>query len=169
MRRALLTTAVAVLLAFSVRPVAGEPAEWTILGYHVVRPGETLFCIGRAYGVSPWAIATQNGIINPNLIHPGLSLAIPDVYVTLPFGPVCTPQFDGTPTGPCACASHYTIVRGDTLFRISVTFGVSMWRIAECNGIGNPNYIRAADTLCIPETESPATPVPPAPTPTATS
>jgi len=25
-----------------------------------------------------------------------------------------------------------------------------MWRIAECNGIYNLNYIRAGDVLCIP-------------------
>ncbi|HIE37639.1 MAG TPA: LysM peptidoglycan-binding domain-containing protein [Anaerolineales bacterium] len=151
MRRAVSIVGAVLLLTLALQPVAAAPAEWTILGYHVVRPGETLFCIGRAYGVDPWAIAFQNGIVNVNLIYPGLVLAIPAAYATLSPGPVCTPQFGWHPSYPCTCAAYYTIVSGDTLTRISWMFGVSPWRIAECNGIFDLNYIRAGDTLCIPD------------------
>jgi len=143
--------AMALLMALlTVQFSAAAPAEWAILGYHVVRPGETLFCIGRAYGVDPWAIAQQNSIVNPSRIFAGMRLAIPDAYRTLPAGPVCAPQFGTTPPSPCTCATYYTIVTGDTLTRIGARFGVSPWRIAECNHIYNMNYIRAGDTLCIP-------------------
>lgn len=150
MKKTVLALAVVLLLLLTAQPVFAAPARWTILGYHVVRPGETLFCIARAYGVNPWAIANQNGIVNPNRIYPGMSLAIPAAYAALPAGPVCARQFDGTPTYPCTCSSYYTIVSGDTLTRIAVHFGVSVWRLAECNRIYNLNYIRAGDTLCIP-------------------
>jgi LysM repeat protein len=46
-------------------------------GYHVVRPGETLFSIGRLYGVSPWAIASANHLANANKIYIGQCLYIP--------------------------------------------------------------------------------------------
>ncbi len=151
MRRAIVWIVVVLLMALSVQAASAAPARWAILGYHVVRPGETLFCIGRAYGVDPWAIAQQNGVVNPNRIFSGMRLAIPDAYRTLPSGPVCTPQFGPTPPPPpCTCSTYYTIVTGDTLTRIGVRFGVSPWRIAECNHIYNLNYIRAGDTLCIP-------------------
>lgn len=46
-------------------------------GYHVVRPGETLFSIGRLYGVNPYTIASMNGLANPNYIQIGQVLYIP--------------------------------------------------------------------------------------------
>lgn len=150
MRRTVPLVAVALLLMLVVQPATAAPTRWTILGYHVVQRGETLYCIARAYGVDPWAIAAQNGIVNVNRIYPGLVLAIPAVYATLPAGPVCARQFGPPSPSPCTCATYYTVAYGDTLTRISWMFGVSMWRIAECNGIYNLNLIRAGSVLCIP-------------------
>ena len=53
---------------------AGQPAGGTV---HVVQPGENLFRIGLRYGVSALAIASANGIANPNFIHVGQRLTIP--------------------------------------------------------------------------------------------
>jgi len=128
---------------------------WNVLGEHTVKVGESLYCIGRAYGVDPWAIATQNVIANPSLIHPGVDLEIPDVPATLPPGPVCVRQF-GEPSpspiscGGCTCRTWHSVVWGNTLTQIALTYGVDRWSIAQCNCIYNLNYIRAGDTLCIP-------------------
>lgn len=149
MRRALAPILLVILLV-AAQVAAAAPLEWQILGYHTVRPGETLFCIARAYGVSPWAIAQQNAIVNPNKIHAGQSLAIPDAPAALPAGPTCVRQFPPPPQPSCPCATYYTVMWGDTLTRIGARFGVSPWRVAECNGIYNLNYIRAGATLCIP-------------------
>jgi len=152
MKRAISVLVVSLIIALAVPPTAGAaPSEWAILGYHVVQPGETLFCIGRAYGVDPWAIAAQNSIVCASCIYPGMVLAIPAAYTVLPPGPVCTPQFGDYYYYPsCTCAAYHTVALGDTLTHISLVHGVSMWRIAECNGIYNLNYIRAGDVLCIP-------------------
>lgn len=123
---------------------------WSILGYHTVLPGETLYCIARAYGVDPFAIATQNGILNPSVIYAGQVLAIPNVPRVLPSGPVCPRQFNGGPPTPPGCRWYHTIAWGENLYRISLRYGVSMWAIAEVNHILNLNYIRAGDVLCIP-------------------
>ena len=45
--------------------------------YHTVRRGDTLFRIGRAYGVSAWSIARANRIYNMNYIWAGQRLFIP--------------------------------------------------------------------------------------------
>ena len=115
-----------------------------------MQSGETLYCIARAYGVDPYAIATQNGILNPNIIHVGQVLAIPAVYKSLPAGRVCPRQFDGgTPTPP-TCRWYHTVVWGENLYRIALRYGVSMWAIAEVNGITNLSLIYAGQVLCIP-------------------
>jgi len=120
-----------------------------ILGYHVVRAGETLFSIGRAYQVDPWAIASCNGIINPNLIYYGTTLAIPNVpWYSIPPGPVAQRQFDGG--GGYTCRYTHTVQWGENLFRISLRYGVSMWTIAEANRIFNLHLIFAGQVLCIP-------------------
>jgi LysM repeat protein len=121
-----------------------------ILGYHTVKPGETLFCIGRAYGVDPQAIAVRNGIVNPGLIYVGQVLAIPNAPRLLPSGPVCQRQFGGATPIPSTCRLYHTVVWGENLYRISLRYGVSMWAVAEANHILNLHYIRAGQALCIP-------------------
>jgi len=148
MRRALSIPLIALAILLLTASVAHAKPNESIICNHVVQPGETLYCIARAYGVDPGAIAAQNSVLNPNLIYPGQVLAIPDVYLGLPAGPTCTAQCPSTPV--CTCASHHTVVSGDNLYRISLHYGVSMWSIAECNSILNLNYIRIGDTLCIP-------------------
>jgi spore germination protein len=133
----------------TVTPVpTAVPQCQNILGTHVVRPGESLYAIGRAYGVRPDAIAYCNSIVNPSLIYVGMSLVIPNVpWSPIPPGPVAIRQFgpDVTP-----CRYYHTVQWGETLFRISARYWVSMWAIAEANHIYNLNYIRAGQVLCIP-------------------
>jgi len=66
----------ALALALSVAATAGlasaAPLEGSsTLGLHTVRTGETLYCIGSAYGVQPWAIAAQNGIGQASKLYVG--------------------------------------------------------------------------------------------------
>jgi LysM repeat protein len=128
------------------------PVPGDILGYHTVKSGETLFCIARAYGVDPYAIARENGVLNPNLIRPGHVLKIPNAPRTLPSGPVCERQFDigDEPKPPDTCRWHHTVVRGENLYRISLRYGVNMWSIVNANSIANPNLIYTGQVLCIP-------------------
>lgn len=53
---------------------APEGAAYT---NYVVKPGDTLFRISRAFGVSPEEIVKANGLMNPNLIYAGQVLKIP--------------------------------------------------------------------------------------------
>lgn len=126
----------------TVTPIPGD-----ILGYHTVKSGETLYCIARAYGVDPYAIAEENGILNPNLIYAGQELAIPDVPKALPSGHVCPRQFNEEDED---CRWYHTVVSGENLYRISLHYDVSMYAIADANNISNLNLIYAGDTLCIP-------------------
>ena len=130
----LVTLFVLALSLMVVTPVAAAPAAHAPTWHWVVR-GETLFSIGRLYNVSPWAIASANRLANPNRIYVGQRLYIP---AGQPYYP------------PCWCRSTYIVRRGDTLFRIGRTYGVSAWSIARVNHIYNMNYIWAGQRLFIP-------------------
>lgn len=65
-----------------------------VLGLHIVQPGDTLYCIGRAYQVDPIAIAQANSIGGYAVIVPGHALLIPATkWINIPAGPICRPQF----------------------------------------------------------------------------
>src|SRR3990172_2379713 len=131
------------------------PTSPGTLGTHVVRFGEWLYCIGRAYGVSPWAIAKTNGIWWPYIIFPSQKLTIPNVpWTHIPAGRVCMAQFTvpaptpipttpalATPTStpvtatatpatattvpPSTCRAIYVVRPGDTLYRIALRYGTT--------------------------------------------
>jgi LysM repeat protein len=99
---------------------------------HTVRVGENLYRIGRAYNISWTLIAEANGLVNPNQIYVGQVLKIP---VSAP-GP--TPQFT------------HVVQRGETLFLISLRYGVAWPTVAQANNISSPYVIYAGQTLVIP-------------------
>ena len=122
------------------QPAAQANAQGNVT--HTVKPGETLFSIGRMYGVNPYSIAAANNIPYPYVIHPGQQLIIPTG--STPPGP--TP----VPPKPGQCRAYHTVRPGENLYRISLAYGVPMSAIAAANGIVNYNLIYAGQTLCIP-------------------
>ena len=111
---------------------------------HTVKPGETLFSIGRLYNVNPYAIAAANNIPYPYIIYPGQQLTIPTGTTPPP------PQPDAVAAATRHCRYYHTVLPGENLFRISMAYGVPMSTIAAANGIVNYNLIYAGQTLCIP-------------------
>jgi LysM repeat protein len=99
---------------------------------YIVKPGDTLFKIGLQFGISWTEIAEANGLVNPNQIYAGQTLKIP---VDAPAPPQVI---------------HHVVQPGETLFRISLQYGVPWMAIAQANHIGPPFYIYAGQTLVIP-------------------
>ncbi len=72
----IITVVVMLLLLLSVSvSYAAPPASGGV--HHTVRYGETLFSLGRYYGVNPYHIAKVNGLPNPDCIYAGQVLFIP--------------------------------------------------------------------------------------------
>jgi LysM repeat protein len=153
MRRVFIAVVVALFLVVLVTATAqARPNEWYTIAYHTVKPGETLYSIGRLYGVSPTAIASYNGVVNPDRIYVGHVLAIPNAYgwgYWRPYPYYHRPYYPYRPY-PCYCRYHHTVVAGENLYRISLHYGVSMWHVARCNGLYDVNHVWAGQTLCIP-------------------
>lgn len=130
---------VVLLVAALIAPATASaaPAQWGGF-WHRVHFGETVFSIGRLYGISPYSIAAANGLGNWNLIYAGQSLWIPGYGSPYP-GPYPWP----------GCARQHYVSPGETLYGIARWYGVSAWSIASANGIYNLNRIYAGQWLCI--------------------
>ncbi|MFW5692028.1 MAG: LysM peptidoglycan-binding domain-containing protein [Chloroflexota bacterium] len=127
---------------------------------HEVRQGENLFRLSLRYGVLVNDIARANNISNVDLIRVGERLTIPDcgtTGVTPP--PTSNPTATRTPFGEAGSESggspvdgrQYTVQQGDTLFEISLRFGVPVNDIVAANPeITNPDYVQFNTTITIP-------------------
>jgi predicted chitinase/LysM repeat protein len=128
---------------------------------YTVRSGDTLSGIAARFGTSVAALASRNGISNPNLIYVGQRLVVGGGASP---APVTT-----TPTSPPAAGSGtYSVRPGDTLSGIASRYNTSVSTLASLNGISNPNLIYVGQTLRLPGGSGPApvTPTTPVPGPT---
>lgn len=130
------------LVAFSL--LGARSAAANDHGGHVVQAGETLYSIAAYYGVSAEAIATANGIANPDYIRAGQSLVIPGSDMPGPSGEPWPVEASGYNGG------RYVVKPGDTLSAIAWRTGTSISAIMAANGLGNPDMIYAGQSLRLP-------------------
>src|SRR5690606_63094 len=107
--------------------------------HHTVRRGETLASIARRYGVSTSALASANGMRNPNQIVVGQRLTIPATGRTAPSVPTAR-----------ASTRIYTVRPGDTLSSIARRHGVSVRELAVANNLSRTGHIRSGQKLRVP-------------------
>lgn len=106
---------------------------------HTVVYGETLAIIAGYYGTTWQAIASLNGLYNPNLIYAGQRLVIPATG-----GPYNPP--------PVYNRGVHIVQPGENLFRIALAYGYDWYTVAALNGITNPNQIYVGQRILIPQT-----------------
>ncbi len=144
----LIAILVVMLLALTV-PIASASGGT----YHTVYYGETLYSIGRRYGVNPYYIADVNNLYNPNRIYAGQVLYIP----TYDYCDGYQGGYDygyshdcGYYDGDYYDNNYHVVAYGETLSSIAYYYGVSPWSIANANRIYNLNRIYAGQVLYIP-------------------
>ncbi len=157
-------------------PVSPPPAP-SGGGTHVVQAGETLFTIGLKYGMTWTRIQVANGLVG-TIVYAGQRLIIPGANSTTP-PPTDTPPADNPPADPppteapptdppAGGETIHVVQRGDTLFKISVRYGVSWLAIKQVNRIAG-TVIFVGERLVIPGAGTVIeTPPPPAPPPADT-
>jgi cell wall-associated NlpC family hydrolase len=137
-----LSVACAIVLAGAIPARATQ--QYTIAEH------DTLYSIARRFGVSVDLLAEVNGIRNPGLIRVGAILVIPDP------GPARGPHRASGPSSvqPTSvrpqAPSAYVVRRGDTLYSLARTFGVTVEALQQENGLVSPHQIRAGQVLRIP-------------------
>ncbi|MEA2902162.1 MAG: hypothetical protein QOH36_2049 [Actinomycetota bacterium] len=108
---------------------------------YTVAPGDTLSEIAARLHIPVDDLAAANGITNPDRIVAGQVLVLPG-----PVGP--DPDADGG-SGDTAA---YVVRRGDTLSEIAAKLGVPADRLAEANGIDDPDLLQEDMVLVLPGT-----------------
>jgi LysM repeat protein len=111
---------------------------------YLVQPGETLSGIARRFNTTVEALAQANGIANINLVEAGQILTIPAMG-----GPTEQPEDvveDIVEDGP----TTYIVKAGDNLYRISLSFNVTMRQLSDANGISDVNLLFIGQVLIIP-------------------
>ncbi|MGJ0828474.1 LysM peptidoglycan-binding domain-containing protein [Streptococcus lutetiensis] len=109
--------------------VSSAPIQSPAVNTYTVRSGDTLSSIASKFGTSYQALASLNGISNPNLIYVGQVLRV---------------------NGSASASSvYYTVRVGDNLSAIASRYGTSYQSIAALNGLSNPSLIYAGQTLKI--------------------
>jgi LysM repeat protein len=132
---------------------------------YTVRAGDTLFRIAQRFNLTTAQLAAANGITNPNLIFAGQSLIIPTGSTT-PSTPTPTattrPPTSTAPTATATAAitatpsttpvpgGTYTVVRGDTLFKIAARNNTTVAELVRLNNLANPNLIFVGQVLTLP-------------------
>ncbi|WCG53946.1 LysM peptidoglycan-binding domain-containing protein [Enterococcus faecium] len=93
---------------------------------HVVQYGETLSSIATKYGTTYQALASLNGLSNPNMIYAGQVLKV---------------------NGTASTTRTYTVRSGDNLSSIASKLGTTYQALAQRNGLSNPNLIYPGQVL----------------------
>lgn len=109
--------------------VSSAPIQAPATSTYTVRSGDTLSSIASKFGTNYQALASLNGLSNPNLIYVGQVLRV-----------------NGSAN---AGSVYYTVRAGDNLSAIASRYGTSYQSIASLNGLANPNLIYAGQTLKI--------------------
>lgn len=109
--------------------VSSAPIQAPATSTYTVQSGDTLSSIAAKFGTNYQALASLNGISNPNLIYVGQVLRV-----------------NGSAN---AGSVYYTVRAGDNLSAIASRYGTSYQSIASLNGLANPNLIFAGQTLKI--------------------
>lgn len=130
---------------------------------HEVRAGENLFRLSLRYGVPINDLARASGITNIQLIVVGQRITIPGCGTTgilppptsVPVGAASPGGLGAQTTGTTGAAAGgirttHVVQQYETLFEISLRYGVPMQSIANANGIVNPNVIIIGQELLIP-------------------
>ena len=99
---------------------------------YTIKQGDTLYNIARAYNTTIDELVKSNGLTRPNDLAIGQNIFIPTTNST----------------------STYTVVSGDTMYRIANKLGITLNELINANPqISNPNIIQIGQIINIPNTK----------------
>lgn len=118
---------------------------------YVVNPGDTLWNISNRFGVPIDEIIKANNFMDPNMICPGQTIAIPSPPATAPMPP-SPPPYDHTKED----GTVYVVKPGDTIYAIAKRFNTTVDAILGANPeIQNLPLVYPGQRLIMPDMKEP--------------
>jgi len=113
---------------------------------YIVHANDTLYNIAARYHTNAIALAQLNGLPNPGMIYTGQRLIVPSEALTI--------QPSATPLPPSGTPVVHIVQPGETLFRVALQYGTTVWTIVSANQLENSSLIYAGQRLIIPTGEA---------------
>jgi len=110
---------------------------------HVVGQRETIYSISRFYSISADELMRANNITDPSKLQTGRRLIIPSSAPD-----TAAVSNSGSGTRPL---TEYRAVRGDTLYSIARTRGITLQNLLAINNFSSNHVLRAGDVIKVPE------------------
>lgn len=110
---------------------------------YIVKSGDTLGEIAKAYGVDVNTLAKHNKLKNKNIIRVGQKISIPKKT-----SKKSAPKNTSSPT--TNNTTTYKVKRGDTLGEIAKRYKTTVSHLARVNNLANPNLIVVGQELQVP-------------------
>ena len=119
---------------------------------HVVGRGDTIYSLSRLFQVTADELMRANGITDPSRLRVGQRLVIPVSADTTPVGG--STQGNSSAVVPSIPAAQtlvdYRAARGDTLYSIARSHGITVQRLLEINRFSSNYTLRAGDVIRVP-------------------
>ena len=135
------TIATATLWATPTDLWEGTPAEECL---YVVQDGDTFFRIAVNNDVTQAELADANPLVNPELIHPGDEIILPNCGETATVAETTPAVIDQ------GVQIIHVVATGETLYAIALRYGVTVDAIIAANNLADPNQLSIGQELIIP-------------------
>jgi len=152
----------ALLAANGMKPSESFVAGWRIIipakisqkkfdkGFYTVKKGDTIAAIAVLYDVSVKELKALNDIKDENKISLGMKVKLPEgAFSGKALKSIGGPDDEEVQEG----FTSYTVDDGDSLFTIAKKFDTSITKIADINGIKDPDKIKPGTKILVPAKE----------------
>ena len=145
--------------ADTVREVVSRPGS-DLMKFHIyqIKSGDTLYDLGRHYGVSVAMIQDYNRGLNPSALSIGRKILVPALKNVPPYTgkAAMLPEKNVKPviTDPEKYRGSHIVAAGDTLWSIARKYGTDPYNVAHHNGIHVDTILPIGLELRVPEADS---------------
>jgi len=111
-----------------------------------VKSGDTLSALSKHYDVSIAMILRYNKGLRPELLKIGQTIVVPALKDKTPYVSAVSSRADGT-----VFSATHVVVKGDTLWSLSLRYGVQPEVLARRNGLSLESVLREGVSLNVPK------------------